>query len=725
MILENFVVFSQTKKTMEIIEVSPEDFLKGHIQKLNTDIKHVNVISDDDLDRILKYSEQNYYYAEDELTDLELLKDEIYDQLKRLQIAKKKLDGQEIDDLEHVPENNDRMIELPIHMGSCTKINHGTGQTKTWLNKFSGPYVISPKWDGVSGLYYIKDGQQRLFSRGKGNKGQDITELLKYINLPKIDENIMIRGELIISKDIFNDMFKKSDDIPDGFKNSRNAIAGIINRLGARAVKGSKVSESSFSSIQISLMKNIDFMVYEYIDIKYEDETGHIRNYIEQYEALKELFPEHATYSVVEEIDDDILSKLFDEHQESISYEIDGLVIADASPESDYERPTEKNPEYTRAYKKVLETLSKITTVKRVVYKTSKEGFAKPVVEFQTPIEVDNVTVSRASGYNGKFIKENCIGPGAVVKVTRSGGVIPKIIEVITPADEPDLPDKKFRWNESNVELIIEFGDDNPFSEERRDMNIKQLHHFLTKIGTKGVGEKNVGKMYDGGIRTISDLILLKRDELSMFAQKTGDNIHKTITECVANMTIVELIAGSGIFGKLFSTKRIQILLEKYPNFFRLPDVVNCNTDQIVKLVIGIEGFAQKTSQEFANNMEKALEFFDNLEADGVDMEALLDNKKIVKTSDSNSNIGLVEELQNADKNVNINGMNINCTGFRDPKITNFIEKNGGKIQSAVNGKTDLVIVKNEETSNKKVETAREKEIPILTKEEFIAKYMQ
>ena len=95
------------------------------------------------------------------------------------------------------------------------------------MEKYPGPYVWSDKLDGVSALLHNNNGTIKMYTRGNGTIGQDITHLIKYV-LPKdfdlnvIPKNYAIRGELIISK-------KKFKQISDIMKNVRNAVAGLAN----------------------------------------------------------------------------------------------------------------------------------------------------------------------------------------------------------------------------------------------------------------------------------------------------------------------------------------------------------------------------------------------------------------------------------------------------------------------------------------------------------------
>ncbi len=68
-------------------------------------------------------------------------------------------------------------------------------------------------------------------------------------------------------------------------------------------------------------------------------------------------------------------------------------------------------------------------------------------------------------------------------------------------------------------------------------------------------------------------------------------------------------------------------------------------------------------------------------------------------------------------------GMIVVMTGFRDDNIKQFVINNGGDVKDNVSGNTTLVIVKDSSSTSSKVETARQKGIKILTKDEFIKEF--
>ena len=110
------------------------------------------------------------------------------------------------------------------------------------MEKYNDGYVISAKLDGVSGLFSNEGGIPKLFTRGNGKIGQDISHLIPYLKLP-LKPNVTIRGEFIIKKDVFDHFYK------DKFSNPRNFVSGVIN---SKTISKSKIN-------------HIDFVAYEVI----------------------------------------------------------------------------------------------------------------------------------------------------------------------------------------------------------------------------------------------------------------------------------------------------------------------------------------------------------------------------------------------------------------------------------------------------------------------------
>ena len=141
------------------------------------------------------------------------LTDDIYDIIKDYIRKKYPKDPY----LQRVGADVDNKVKLPYYMGSQNKIKDSEEEITKYKKKYPGPYLISDKLDGVSGLItYTNNGNEeniKLYTRGNGNEGQDVTHLYEYIkgfpNIKNLNDNLSVRGEFIISKDNWNKLKKK------------------------------------------------------------------------------------------------------------------------------------------------------------------------------------------------------------------------------------------------------------------------------------------------------------------------------------------------------------------------------------------------------------------------------------------------------------------------------------------------------------------------------------
>ena len=114
-------------------------------------------------------------------------------------------------------------VDLPYWMGSLDKIREDEKVLNNWKTKYPGDVIISDKLDGNSALLVINKKGAKMYSRGDGFKGQDISHLISLIKgIPtSTKEEYAIRGELIISKENWSSHGKGA--------NARNAVAGLMH----------------------------------------------------------------------------------------------------------------------------------------------------------------------------------------------------------------------------------------------------------------------------------------------------------------------------------------------------------------------------------------------------------------------------------------------------------------------------------------------------------------
>jgi NAD-dependent DNA ligase len=200
------------------------------------------------------------------------------------------------------PVERNKVI-LPYPMGSMDKIKPDTNALANWMGKYKGPYVLSCKLDGVSGLYTTEGASPKLYTRGDGKVGQDISHLIPFLRLPKT-KGIVIRGEFIIPKALFDAKYKET------FANPRNMVAGIVNHK--------TINEA---------IKDLHFVAYELMKP--------IRKPSEQMELLLTLDVETVLYKIQPTITNELLSNTLLEWRYNYAYEIDGVIVAN---DSVYER---------------------------------------------------------------------------------------------------------------------------------------------------------------------------------------------------------------------------------------------------------------------------------------------------------------------------------------------------------------------------------------------------
>lgn len=674
------------------------------IDRINENYKLADSMSYLELEKILEESELAYYNDEDEAT--EMLDDKVYDYVKELYRVKALDAGITVPKdtkLESVPTPVGRLLDLPVWMGSVENMEHGNGQLAIWKAKYPGPYVVSGKMDGASALYFIENGVTKLYSKGRHGKSQDLSELLKYLKLPVLEPGIMVRGELIMPKSVFQAKYKRPDrrDKSDKTKycNSRNAVGGLVNKIGSRA-GGSKTGGSPLHEEFINDLQFIAFEAitnppvqcnyqYEYLDFKFK------------------LSPEShggvAPHMLVNDVSDEYLSQVYDKFLEIYDYEMDGIVVCSNSQA--YERPKDSSPKYIRAYKKPLANLTGVTTVRSIEWNVGRDMYITPVIIFD-PIELDGSSIGRASGHNARFVLDNKIGPGAVVEIVRSGGVIPKAANVIQPAIELQYPKVGYKWNSSNVEFVFDGND----PESLKMIEVKKLHYFLKKVGAKGIGEKIVEKMYDMGVRTIPNLFQVQVEHIRSLGPKAAENVITAIRTHTADIPIEILAATSGCFGRGMGTKRFKAIFAAYPTLLFSEAVQTNNIDQLTDGIAQIPGFAEITARQTANGFAKFMVFLNELKQVGYDAMAKLQQKLTAP----------VKQIQ-INTAHRFSGKNVLMTGFRDQEIVDFVNKVGGTNQSGINRSTDILVIKDSSYRNKKTEAAEAKGIVIMTREEFKA----
>jgi len=628
-----------------------------------------------ELEAFLRQARDAYYNSTDIINDTE------YDYLEDILRARKPdsalLSQVGADILEFDPQKT----KLPKFMPSMDKVNPGTDKLGRWLAKHPGEIHISHKLDGLSGLFVYPN---LLYTRGNGTVGLNISHFIEHLrslmNIKNVPQGTIVRGELIISKE--NWKLRRHADI----KNPRNMVSGLIT---------SKHPDPED-------LRLVDFVAYQVLSTL----NAGIKP-SEQFRMLQSWNFLTAQNWLLTESPTSLSNQLTQAKQDG-PYQIDGLIL---SHNQVYPEVTEKLPTHAIAFKQNAGE-GILTTVIAVHWTTSRWGVIKPTLEVE-PIDIIDtegglVTVRRATAFNAKYILDNKLGPGSQVRIIRSGDVIPYISEIVHTT-EASLPDAECcQWNETGVDLILKAPDDNVL--------VEGIIYFFKTMETKYISTATVTKMVEAGYRTIPAILQMTAAELAElpgFAGKSAANAFQSLSSVLNDVSEAQLMAASGKFGQGMGKRKMQAVLDVYPDFaswhvdwqapggFTTPDaniIANPRFKELIAKIVLIPGFQTKTASKVVYNLPAYQAFVTELSEVREIRWAEWGETPEVQTD--------AAEFDHPN-NFWIN-QHVVFSGFRDSELEKEIVAGGGKVQTTVNQKTTLVLVKDINSTSGKTQKALE-----------------
>lgn len=544
-------------------------------------------------------------------------------------------------------------IRHPFVMGSLNKLKAEEPENViAFLSKnISNSLNISAKVDGISCRIHYENGKLTSAStRGDGTFGEDLTDKIVHVKNAKQsianDSIIDIRGELVILKTDF-------ELVVDKFANPRNATAGIMNR------KDWTVDELSL----------VTFVPYTILGNSYSKQ--------EQFSLLEELGFKTAWHIDVPkaDINSTIIEKLLNFLKKDFDYEVDGLVLSDSS----YVNEDKYRPDAQVAFKaNQLIAVTKVIDIEFVG--PSKNGQFVPVAVLE-PVELGGTTVSRATCHNLDYLETNCIQYGSVVRLLKSGDIIPKIIEVID------------NTNSTPIEFPVEC----PCCGTaliRADLNIKcpnksckaqtleQLVLFIKKLGCKHASNATLVKF---NINSFEDLVNFKPNQ----KYKTEVSLYNELLEKVFTRSKEALLAATN-FNGLSET-----LINKIVSYYGLDNIEH-------GIYSGLpNGIGELTLAKFKDD--------------------IADNLRIVNLFVNDSRYNHVIISSNTQKNTN--GMSVCFTGKLNTMTRSDAEKKaieaGFEIKN-VSKKLTYLVTNDTSTGSSKNKKAKELGIQVISENDFL-----
>jgi len=544
--------------------------------------------------------------------------------------------------------SDERKSRLPIIMASLNKEKSIDDVIKWARLKSIGIeelVILTPKYDGLS--LCVDETTQNCWTRGDGTFGQKSDEHYKLVqNKLKNNQNFKYTyGEIIMKKETF--LQKYSND----FANPRNLVAGLMN---------SKTIQNSLSDC---------------FYIKYGAETNKI--FQTKKEILEELNRNQKVQvpfivTKISDLNEEIILSLFKEW--SREFEIDGIIIEINSLERQLEIGRDEstnNPKFAIAFKSQSFEQTTETEIIQIDWNVSKNGLLKPIARLK-PVKLDGVTISNVTCNNARFVKDLGLGTGAIVRIVRSGMVIPKIIDVIksVPFQMPNVPN--IDWNENGVELMT--------LTETDEQRFKQTVSFFEILEVDNVGEGVVKQLWEAGYDSVKSILELTPDKLSKlegFGKRKAMIVYNSIQSKIKDVQLSKLQHATGFFKGLGSKKLA--LLEHF------------ETKPTLDEVISIEGFAQTSAESYLESYDKFFTFVKEL--------PVTIAKKVEPVKVSND----------------LDGMTFVFTGVRRADLEEVIESRGGKIGSGVSKNTTHLVMKSVGSGSSKEKKAIELGVKIMT----------
>ena len=391
-------------------------------------------------------------------------------------------------------------------------------------------YALEYKIDGLS-VNLLYEGGRLVWgaTRGNGRVGEEVTQnLLTVRGVPEqlegAPERLEVRGEVFMPREVFLELNREREEAGEPpFKNPRNAAAGAVRQKDPR-VTAERRLEAYFYGVGEGLA---DLGAKTQLEL------------LDRLEALGLPVEPHRTRALgaagVEAAYRRMLAR-----RDELPFEADGVTVKVNELEAQRRLGhTAKAPRWAIAYKFPAE--EKETRIESVDFQVGRTGRITPVANL-TPVQLDGTTVSRVTLHNKAFIEELDARVGDVVRLHKSGGIIPEILRVVkekrTGGEAPIVFPN--RCPECKAELV-EDGKihrcPNPLCPAKA---FQQLRHWASRraMDVQGLGDKLIEQLLEKGlVKDAADLYRLGKEDLAgleRMGEKSAENLLVQLEESKA-----------------------------------------------------------------------------------------------------------------------------------------------------------------------------------------------
>jgi DNA ligase (NAD+) len=503
-------------------------------------------------------------------------------------------------------------------------------------------FRVTAKLDGMAG----RDDGMVFATRGNGITGYEISSAFRKGVEPVGGRGLGL-GEIVMSKSYFE------ENLADLFEHPRNIVVGIVS--------SDTLNEYAEKALADKAVRFVPYAVLP-------DWKGSGEDLLKNFETIQ----------------NDLLA--------DIDYPVDGLICDVLGDDiRAHMGATTHHYRWQIAIKTKGETA--VTTVEGVVWQVGRTGNVTPVMEV-SPVKLSGATIRRVTAHNAGLVKKSGIGKGAEIEIIRSGEVIPKLVTVISPSANVELPENcpacgsGLTWQND----FLKCG--NPLCPAQMEQRL--VHWFKSLGNADWFGIKTVKKMVDKGYDSLEKVYAMTEGDFVNlgFGPVQSKNLFEALA--ISRSKSVEdwrFLSAFGIpnLGKGDSRK----LLAHEP----LETLAGMTEDDIK----AIHGFGDITSSAIVTHLRQIKDTLEHMLALGFNLE---------RTPLGNS-------VDAADSP--IAGKGIVFTGKMERNrddMQNLALSMGANVQTSVTGKTDILVC-GENVGAVKIEKARKTGTRVITEKEF------
>ena len=564
------------------------------------------------------------------------------------------------------------------------------------------PICLSWKLDGLTLVVTYDNGKlTKVVTRANGHIGTNITHLSTAIdgilqNIP-YKGHLVIRGEAVIS---YPDFEQFNMEAEEAYANPRNLASGSLTLKDINEVKARHLRWIPFT------------LVYTEEEIT---SWGKRMEWLEQqgFKVIDREVIEQPTVDNIETVIHHWTERVTGASKSPFPYPVDGLVIT--YDDTVYAATGSVTGHHaTRAgYAFKWQDESAETELNYIEWSCAASTIS-PVAVFR-PVELEGTTVKRASLCNISECERLGIGDkGTKIAVIKANKIIPKVIKVIESVGTFHIPTtcpichSATEVSESEVSGTRTLHCTNTHCPAKQ---LKKFGRFVSKEGINidGLSEQTVQKFINlGWIREYADLFHLNDHANELRTMEGFGN--KSVTKLLAAIEKARNVEARRLLFALNIPLVGQDVCNRLLSAYPLEELIKTATESAAEDVFStIAGIGPEKSASFVRWMKDE------------------DNQSMLQHLLVELNISQPSSAPTGDS---CQGLTFVVTGdvhhYKNRnELKAYIESQGGKVTGSVSKSTNYLINNDVESTSGKNQKAKELSIPIISEDEFIARFVQ